>query len=167
MGMDVYGIQSTNKTGEYFRASVWSWRPIWSYVVANCSEFIDETTAQDGHANAGAGLDKEKSQLLSKKINELIDSGHAQAYKETYDEQIAVAKAWNYDVEALLGKLHLRVVAKGFHNRVAPRDYPETESHYWWKLTDMKDNADSYPFEIEHLKEFADFLEYSGGFEIW
>ena len=139
MGMDVYGIQSTNKTGEYFRASVWSWRPIWSYVVANCSEFIDETTAQDGHANAGAGLDKEKSQLLSKKINELIDSG----------------------------KLHLRVVAKGFHNRVAPRDYPETESHYWWKLTDMKDNADSYPFEIEHLKEFADFLEYSGGFEIW
>lgn len=28
MGMDVYGKNPANNTGEYFRANVWSWRPI-------------------------------------------------------------------------------------------------------------------------------------------
>ena len=50
---------------------------------------------------------------------------------------------------------------------VAPKDYPELDNHHWWKLTDMRDNQASYPFEIEMLQEFAEFLEVSGGFEIW
>ncbi len=28
MGMDVFGKNPTSKDGEYFRANVWSWRPI-------------------------------------------------------------------------------------------------------------------------------------------
>lgn len=28
MGMDVYGKRPTKKEGKYFRANVWSWRPI-------------------------------------------------------------------------------------------------------------------------------------------
>lgn len=28
MGMDVYGKKPTKKQGEYFRANIWSWRPI-------------------------------------------------------------------------------------------------------------------------------------------
>lgn len=28
MGMDVYGLKPSSKRGEYFRANVWSWRPI-------------------------------------------------------------------------------------------------------------------------------------------
>lgn len=28
MGMDVYGKNPTTKEGEYFRANIWSWRPI-------------------------------------------------------------------------------------------------------------------------------------------
>lgn len=28
MGMDVYGKAPTGKAGEYFRANIWSWRPI-------------------------------------------------------------------------------------------------------------------------------------------
>jgi hypothetical protein len=67
----------------------------------------------------------------------------------------------------LIGKLHLRVVAKGYHDRVAPKDYPEVDNHHWWKLTDMRDSKASYPFEITMLQEFAEFLECSGGFEIW
>ena len=29
MGMDVYGIEPTNKYGEYHRQSVWTWLPFW------------------------------------------------------------------------------------------------------------------------------------------
>ena len=167
MGMDVYGIEPTNKYGEYHRQSIWTWRPFWSYLVENCSDIIDEETQRLGHGNDGAGLNKEDSIKLANKIHELIASGHAQAYKEKYDEELAKAKAWNNDVENLIGKLHLRVVAKGYHDRVAPKDYPETDNHHWWKLTDMKDSKAMYPFEITMLQEFAEFLEVSGGFEIW
>ena len=31
MGMDVYGRAPTSESGEYFRANVWSWHPIWNY----------------------------------------------------------------------------------------------------------------------------------------
>ena len=29
MGMDVYGTKPKNETGEYFRANVWYWHPLW------------------------------------------------------------------------------------------------------------------------------------------
>ena len=31
MGMDVYGRKPKNKTGEYFRANIWSWKTMVSF----------------------------------------------------------------------------------------------------------------------------------------
>ena len=167
MGMDVYGLEPTNKYGEYHRQSVWTWRPFWTYLVANCSDIIDEETQRLGHGNDGAGLNKEDSIKLANRIGELIASGHAQAYKDKYDEEVAVAKSWNNAVDKLLKALHSKVVLKGYHDNTAPKDYPEVENHHWHKLIDMRDYQDSYPFEILMLQEFQEFLEVSGGFEIW
>jgi len=167
MGMDVYGLEPTNKYGEYHRQSVWTWRPFWTYLVANCSDIIDEETQRLGHGNDGAGLNREDSIELANRIGELIASGHAQAYKDKYDEEVAVAKSWNNAVDGLLKALHSKVVLKGYHDNTAPKDYPEVENHHWHKLIDMRDYQDSYPFEILMLQEFQEFLEVSGGFEIW
>lgn len=53
MGMDVYGINPTTEAGKYFRASVWSWRPIH----AICSPHCDTTGWE---YNDGHGLDSQE-----------------------------------------------------------------------------------------------------------
>jgi hypothetical protein len=40
MGFDLYGLKATNETGEYFRNSCWSWRPLAEYVLAVCSDIF-------------------------------------------------------------------------------------------------------------------------------
>jgi len=60
-----------------------------------------------------------------------------------------VAKATGKDVEKL-----------------APADYPDEYHKKWWELIDQKDYRDSYPFEIENVKEFIEFAKNSGGFKI-
>ena len=49
MGMDVYGRKPTTEAGKYFRANVWSWRPIH----AICDQFCD---TKHWEYNDGAGL---------------------------------------------------------------------------------------------------------------
>ena len=39
MGMDVYGNKPRCSKGEYFRASVWSWRPIHGLIVETNQRF--------------------------------------------------------------------------------------------------------------------------------
>jgi hypothetical protein len=55
MGMDVYGKNPRSEAGEYFRANVWSWRPIHALVIELCSDLLDEETLEDLAYNDGAG----------------------------------------------------------------------------------------------------------------
>ena len=50
---------------------------------------------------------------------------------------------------------------------MAPKDYPEPYKTRWDKLQDWKKWEGSYPFNEENVKEFAEFCEQSGGFEIY
>ena len=51
MGMDIYGSKSRNKDGEYFRANVWTWRPI--HFLCDESGTVDTTGWE---RNDGCGL---------------------------------------------------------------------------------------------------------------
>ena len=51
MGMDVYGKNPSNGDGEYFRANVWSWRPIYSLTVELCSDLLDAKTINEMAVN--------------------------------------------------------------------------------------------------------------------
>ena len=42
MGMDVVGRNPSTEAGKYFRANVWSWRPIHNLIVQLCSDLLDE-----------------------------------------------------------------------------------------------------------------------------
>lgn len=55
MGMDVYGRKPTAEAGKYFRANVWSWRPIYELVCDLCSDLLDEKTLRLMAFNDGAG----------------------------------------------------------------------------------------------------------------
>jgi hypothetical protein len=55
MGMDVYGKNPSSEAGKYFRANVWSWRPIHALIVQLCSDLLDAETIQALGFNDGAG----------------------------------------------------------------------------------------------------------------
>jgi hypothetical protein len=55
MGMDVFGKKPTSEKGEYFRASVWEWRPIHELICELCSDLVDEATLSAMQWNGGAG----------------------------------------------------------------------------------------------------------------
>ena len=55
MGMDVCGRNPTSDAGKYFRASVWSWRPIQSLIYELCRDLLDEETLAGIGFNSGAG----------------------------------------------------------------------------------------------------------------
>lgn len=57
MGMDVIGRNAVNATGEYFRASVWSWRPLHELIRGLCGDLLDEEVMTRMQWNDGAGPD--------------------------------------------------------------------------------------------------------------
>ena len=58
MGMDVYGRNPASPAGEYFRASIWSWRPIYGLTIELCCDLLDEETLRHMAYNDGAGPDE-------------------------------------------------------------------------------------------------------------
>ena len=57
MGMDVYGRNPVSPAGEYFRATIWSWRPIYSLIIELCLDLLDEEILRNMAYNDGAGPD--------------------------------------------------------------------------------------------------------------
>tara|TARA_Y100000401_G_C8285911_1_gene206028 strand:+ start:215 stop:586 length:372 start_codon:yes stop_codon:yes gene_type:complete len=74
MGMDVYGNEPKNEKGEYFRANVWSWRPIVCIMdLAGGEELFNEKSWYSMNFNDGAGLDTaELAEELGDRISEWI-----------------------------------------------------------------------------------------------
>ena len=55
MGMDVVGRNPSAEAGEYFRANLWSWRPIHNLIVQLCSDLLGEEMLIGMGYNDGAG----------------------------------------------------------------------------------------------------------------
>ncbi len=55
MGMDVYGRKPSSEAGKYFRANVWSWRPIHALIYELCSDRLNDETLEGMNYNSGAG----------------------------------------------------------------------------------------------------------------
>jgi hypothetical protein len=63
--MDVYGRKPINETGEYFRASIWSWPSLWAFCCEAAPSVIDDDTARRCSYNDGAGLDARQATALA------------------------------------------------------------------------------------------------------
>jgi len=151
MGMDVYG-----KSGNYFRANMWSWRPINAIIdIVNDKHELGLNT--DGFAyNDGAGIDnQEQCSILADKIEELLDTEELEGSdliyinlggwycddKFHYDDQIAESLNLDYPIGSFL---YSSVVG------------PEGEVY-----------KPSHSTDVEHIKEFIDFLRTCDGFKIY
>lgn len=154
MGMDVYGKAPDAPEGEYFRANVWDWRPLATYVCTVAPEITAHCALW--HSNDGDGLDAENSRALAKVLREHIDSGELAATVESYrraqqalpDEDCDICGGTGYRLEP---------------PHTGPGERPCNACNATGKVRPW---ACWYPFEVETVERFAGFLEHCGGFEI-
>ena len=171
MGMDVYGKNPTSEVGEYFRRNVWGWHPLWEYVEKIHPEIAE--SVEHAHTNDGDGLGARKSKQLAKLLMEDFVSGKAEVYVRARNlhlselempacdicegtgirsDEIGVRdeqpeKELDADIAIIVGR------TKGWCNGC--NGVGKTEP---WET--------NYYLEANDIKEFAEFLENCGGFEI-
>ena len=130
--------QSQNP-GTYFRASVWSWRPLWDIMSKTCEHLLSPEMLNDMCVNDGAGPDDQDT-----------CSAMADCIKEFLEES-----DWLKAKEYTLGS-DLRVSKSGIF--LKPE---ELEDEKVWQ-----ESRSAYGIEISHILEWCRFLKQCGGFQV-
>jgi len=155
MGMDVYGKKPTDPKGEYFRANVWYWRPLWIYIDTIKPDLTSKV--QNPHTNDGDGLNAKDSRLLAQLLQKEIESGNTEKYIKEYMEYLDSIpleeceycdktgyRTWNengLEVQKVCNSCNGKLQVKSFQTY--------------------------YPMDFDLVKEFQQFLNYCGGFQIF
>ena len=180
MGMDVYGVAPENERGEYFRANVWTWRPLAEYVLEVASEKIIGIEDVSWHFNDGDGLGADDSVMLAALLDLELASGRTADFMKLREETISSlpdetcdwcggtgirtddigkkmgqpARAVPEDAKDERGRPHPRAGQTGWCNCCNGCGYNSPfESHY--------------NFEAQNVADFSEFLRNCGGFKIW
>ena len=166
MGMDVYGRKPKNETGEYFRANVWSWRPIYWLCYTAISRHEEETgyddlipdkTFRGMEYNDGYGLRSDrKCNLLSDYLQDVVDiffdpSGIPFEHKPSGDFKFGVDKDGKFYIDT------------GFYTDKEGKFLSEEKC----KDPNIEGKHSPYRTNKEHIKGFIDFLRNCGGFQVW
>lgn len=156
MGMDVYGLSPKSETGEYFRANVWYWRPLWQYCCDVVSDL--EERVPNGHFNDADGLKTpEEAEELGKTLLTHLDTGETTRWKTMYYEELSKLPTSDCDICSGTGQR-----PDGLHGI----EWKEPGCNGCSGTGIRAHWATNYPFEEEIVKEFAEFLIDSGGFKI-
>lgn len=144
MGMDVFGLSPANEAGEYFRASVWSWRPIHCLIrEANERHHLAfDLTGFDSNSGHGLGTQSDCDKLASA-LELLLKETDASDF--TLDEEPTGPE----------GAVLKMLAQSGW----TLSTMPGTATH-------VAVCAPSYSTDREHVLEFVNFLKYCGGFRI-
>tara|TARA_Y100000004_G_scaffold183390_1_gene231143 strand:+ start:765 stop:1274 length:510 start_codon:yes stop_codon:yes gene_type:complete len=84
-----------NNPGIYFRNNCWWWRSLWDYVYNECDDILTEKDWESGHYNDGHQISEEKAVAIGKRLNEQIESGRAEAYVKSHEQERNEAKEGN------------------------------------------------------------------------
>ncbi len=164
MGMDVYGKAPTTEAGAYFRNNVWWWGPLADFLLTTYPDLTASCTYW--HSNDGDGLDDVRSTALAEAIERDLASGKVAEYAKRYEAEVGALP----DVECFI--CHGAGVRTDEVGRKYGYDQPRNldtgtggcngcrgtgRTEAWEK---------NYPFDVENVREFAEFLRGCGGFEI-
>jgi hypothetical protein len=176
MGMDVYGKAPTAKVGEYFRRSVWGWRPLADFVLANADE--QARGCKYWHSNDGDGLDAAGAVALAERLNALVADGTAADWIKLRDAGLAVAADVGCEfcaglgirrdeVGQRMGWVTAVVGAVDADGRPNPRAGRVGSCNACGGRGSRRPSSTYYPLRVEDIQEFAAFLAACGGFEIY
>jgi len=191
MGMDVIGTDPKNKTGEYFRANVWSWHPIWDYCYSLAPQICGKV--ENAHSNDGDGLGADDAEALGFIVLAVCKNGSAKKYiKDTQAEMNALpdtpcphcratgTRQWfikNGDEQTARPKYQFDIFKNILDRSSLPKykvnkknsDETEVEKECNGCGGTGKERPfeTHYGFDLDHLKEFGNFLVNCGGFAIY
>ena len=151
--------------GSYFRANVWYWRPIWSFVCGASDGIFTDKDRDYGNTNDGHRISMTKSKRIAARLRKLDKKGIIQKWEDEMMEHYNKAKKHNENIQKTLDAITRNCKAEHGDDMV-PANYPEPYKTQWNETYDKKDWGASYPPSREYIMEFAKFAEQSGGFEI-
>jgi hypothetical protein len=170
MGMDVVG-----KSGNYFRASVWSWRPLADYMQFVAPEIT--STCTHWHTNDGDGLDAAAAIALADVLDLKLTSGACASAAEDYKTAQALLPDEVCNLCEGTGIRRDKVgVSMNMPDQFVPSDdssrrNPRAGMKGWCNgcrgAGFVRPFACNYPFDVDFVREFSEFCRKSGGFEIW
>ena len=136
--------------GVYFRNNCWWWRPLWNYCYMIADDIISEELFENGHSNSGAGLNDKDARLLGNRLLQQIREGKTIEYQAVYQQYLDDLPD---DVCTFCNG----------NNRGKNKMKDCTRCNGTGKSTNFNKH---YPFDVDNVKEFAEFCIESGGFEI-
>jgi len=159
MGFDLNGIKPNAEVGIYFRNNCWWWRPLAEYVCCTCEDLFLPGETEYWQSNDGQIVSAETSIKIAERLKSLLASGAVKRYAQKYEND-----------RKAIPKLTCQYCS-------GTGDRPDLEPPEWKAKCNgcnacngtgkVNDHITDYPFSEENVKEFADFCESSGGFEIW
>jgi hypothetical protein len=171
MGMDVYGKNPKSEKGTYFRRNVWGWRPLWDYCLDRHTDLAGKV--KNGHTNDGDGLDANDSVELARLLVKDLSDGTASTYVKARNIHLSLLPRENCEWCQGTG---IRTDKVGVENKMSDRELsPDLaillgREKGWCNGCNGEGKKDSwetnYDLELDDIKEFAEFLTDSGGFEI-
>jgi hypothetical protein len=180
MGMDVYGKKPTAEVGKYFRRNVWGWRPLADLCLTLCPKQTKGDTVS-WHTNDGHGLNAAGALALANALDAALKDGKAEAYIKIRNAEVALLPNERCGICNGTGirtdgvgksdrqeKKRIPKDAKFGDGSAAP--HPRAGETGWCNACDgrgVNRPYDTwYEVDLEDVRQFADFLRASGGFEI-
>ena len=148
--------------GIYFRNNVWWWRPLWAYVCSVCYDVMTEDNLTAGDFNDGKIIPEETVQrMVEKLIVEIALENHIKYEKKhTKDLKELPLKVCKYCKGTGVRKWEDEEqncnVCNTEHTKA--KGIPAGKEQDW---------ACSYPFSARNVEQFTEFLEQSGGIQIY
>lgn len=165
MGMDVIGTKPDAVPGEYFRASIWSWPPLWGAVEQIAPDLASKV--RNPYHNDGGGLDAEDSKTLGTRILTFIEEHPALHTLETEEDS---APDFNRAMLAMLRAMEAgqpNPITEAVHAQDVAEGKEISEPLNIVEPQPAKDSGGMFSTDVAHLREFGVFLTHCGGFEIW
>jgi len=156
--------------GDYFRANVWGWRPIWNFVCEVCPDILTQDDFEKGHYNDNHLIEEDRAKDIAKRLREKMDLARERQKKfeaeapnkEHFNKMLEDAARFIF--ENISKPKSELITCPGDMEIHDPENYKRWEalSHY----QNIKFDEMSYPINAEYIEEFANFAEHSGGFRI-
>lgn len=124
--------------GRYFRASIWSWFPLWDRLVELCSDFLGDDLLRAMTYNDGAGPgDQETCNKIAERLESWIAVDSSDVFYRLFDNSgLRVTQDGKFVSDAELEK----------NSAIATRS--------------------PYSIDRTHIEEFVRFLRSCGGFSV-
>ena len=156
--------------GEYFRANVWGWRPIWEFVCEVCPDILTEEDYTKGQYNDNHLIEADRARDIAKRLREKMDL--ARNRQKKYEAEAPNKDKFNTMLENAATFLYNEISKPKTPLITCPGDMQihDPENYKRWETlinyNNIKFDEMSYPIDADFIEEFANFAEHSGGFRI-